>query len=103
MPHHGKGNAMRHLGRRTAAIVAAAAAAAAGLAALTGVAPGTGAASAQAAASASQAGAARPGANLLRNGSAQAGTVSQQGWDAVTIPGWQVAGRLPTGGRERAG
>jgi YVTN family beta-propeller protein len=96
MPHHGKGNAMRHLGRRTAAIVAAAAAAAAGLAALTGVAPGTGAASAQAAASASRAGGASPGANLLRNGSAQAGTVSQQGWDAVTIPGWQIAGGLPT-------
>src|SRR5215472_6197972 len=39
---------------------------------------------------------ARPGANLLLNPGAQAGAVSAQGWDSVTIPGWQVASGLPT-------
>ena len=39
---------------------------------------------------------ARPGANLLLNPGAQAGAYSAQGWDAVTIPGWRVAGALPT-------
>lgn len=34
--------------------------------------------------------------NLLLNPQAITGAVSVQGWDAVTIPGWQVAGGLPT-------
>src|ERR1700728_118831 len=34
--------------------------------------------------------------NLLVNPNATAGSVSVQGWDAVTIPGWQVAEGLPT-------
>src|SRR5580700_630185 len=37
-----------------------------------------------------------PGTNLLLNPGAQAGDVSAQGWDAVTIPGWRVASGLPT-------
>jgi hypothetical protein len=37
-----------------------------------------------------------PGSNLLVNPGAEAGAVSQQGWDAVTIPGWQVGRGLPT-------
>src|SRR5262252_6241736 len=40
--------------------------------------------------------AAGPGANLLLNPGAQAGAASAQGWDAVTIPGWQVSSGLPT-------
>jgi hypothetical protein len=36
------------------------------------------------------------GTNLLLNPEAAAGATSAQGWDAVTIPGWQVAGGLPT-------
>ena len=39
---------------------------------------------------------ARPGANLILNPGAQAGTYSARGWDAVTIPGWQVVSGLPT-------
>jgi len=94
---------MRYLGRRTAIVTAAAAG---GLATLAGVAPGAAAARTQEAAARTQAAApasraavrpaAAAGANLLRNGSAQTGAVSKQGWDAVTIPGWQVAGGLPT-------
>ena len=34
--------------------------------------------------------------NLLVNPNATAGDVSAQGWDAVTIPGWQVSAGLPT-------
>ena len=34
--------------------------------------------------------------NLLLNPNATAGDVSAQGWDAVTIPGWQVTAGLPT-------
>jgi hypothetical protein len=51
---------------------------------------------------AAQAGAARPGTsvkpgtNLLLNPQATAGDTSAQGWDAVTIPGWQVQAGLPT-------
>jgi YVTN family beta-propeller protein len=37
-----------------------------------------------------------PGTDLLLNPGAQAGAVSAQGWDSVTIPGWQVASGLPT-------
>jgi hypothetical protein len=36
------------------------------------------------------------GTNLLLNPEATAGASSAQGWDAVTIPGWQVASGLPT-------
>ena len=36
------------------------------------------------------------GTNLLLNPAAQAGAVSAEGWDAVTIPGWQVSSGLPT-------
>jgi YVTN family beta-propeller protein len=39
---------------------------------------------------------ARPGTNLLLNPGAQAGAFSAQGWDSVTIPGWQVTSGLPT-------
>ena len=42
------------------------------------------------------AGLAAPGTNLLVNPEATAGASSAQGWDAVTIPGWQIAGGLPT-------
>ena len=38
----------------------------------------------------------RPGANLMLNPGAQAGAFSVQGWDAVTIPGWQILSGLPT-------
>ncbi|HEY6295316.1 MAG TPA: alkaline phosphatase family protein, partial [Streptosporangiaceae bacterium] len=37
-----------------------------------------------------------PGVNLLENPAGTAGAVSAQGWDAVTIPAWQVAAGLPT-------
>jgi YVTN family beta-propeller protein len=37
-----------------------------------------------------------PGANLLLNPGAQAGAFSVRGWDAVTIPGWQITSGLPT-------
>ena len=36
------------------------------------------------------------GPNLLVNPGAEAGAYSVQGWDAVTIPGWQVTTGLPT-------
>jgi len=39
---------------------------------------------------------ARPGTNLLLNPRATVGVASAQGWDAVTIPGWQVQAGLPT-------
>jgi len=90
---------MRHLGRRSVTILAAVAI---GLATLAGVAPGAAAAREQPgrAASAARLAAASPdaapGSNLLVNAGAQAGAVSKRGWDAVTIPGWQVAGGLPT-------
>jgi YVTN family beta-propeller protein len=43
-----------------------------------------------------QAGDLAPGANLLLNPGAQAGAFSARGWDAVTIPGWQITSGLPT-------
>lgn len=33
---------------------------------------------------------------MLLNADATAGDTSAQGWDAVTIPGWQIPGGLPT-------
>ncbi len=36
------------------------------------------------------------GTNLLLNSSAEAGNASAEGYDAVTIPGWQVLSGLPT-------
>jgi hypothetical protein len=39
---------------------------------------------------------ASPGTNLLLNGGTEAGAVSRQGWDSVTIPGWHVLRGLPT-------
>jgi len=96
----------RILGRRLAVLLAAL------LCATAAVAAGSpGAASAAAARTAPAGGAARlagaaaglaahpaagPGTNLLLNSGAQAGAVSARGWDAVTIPGWQVSAGLPT-------
>jgi YVTN family beta-propeller protein len=64
---------------------------------------GAGAAPASAAASvsaqtvaAATAAVASPGSNLLLNPGAGAGDTSKLGWDAVTIPGWQVSQGLPT-------
>jgi YVTN family beta-propeller protein len=37
-----------------------------------------------------------PGTNLLANADATVGDTSAQGWDAVTIPGWQIGSGLPT-------
>jgi YVTN family beta-propeller protein len=37
-----------------------------------------------------------PGSNLLLNPGAGAGDTSKLGWDAVTIPGWQISRGLPT-------
>jgi hypothetical protein len=37
---------------------------------------------------------AAPGTNLLLNANATVGDASAQGWDAVTIPGWQITGGL---------
>ena len=78
-------------GRRRAASILAAGATC--LAALT-VAAGPAQAAARGAAG--PAAGAPPGSNLLVNPGAMAGAVSQQGWDAVTIPGWQVRRGLPT-------
>jgi len=38
----------------------------------------------------------RPGTSLVANGGAETGDASAQGWDAVTIPGWQIERGLPT-------
>jgi YVTN family beta-propeller protein len=38
----------------------------------------------------------RFGPNLLRNPGAQVGEFAVGGWDAVTIPGWQIVAGLPT-------
>lgn len=40
--------------------------------------------------------AAKPGTSLIVNPGAQSGAFSARGWDAVTIPGWQVVSGLPT-------
>jgi YVTN family beta-propeller protein len=92
----------RILGRRLAGLLAAllccAAALAAGPAAPAGAvsaAPGPAGRAGTDAGSASQP-AAGPGTNLLLNPGAQAGAPSAEGWDAVTIPGWQVSSGLPT-------
>ncbi|HEY7014592.1 MAG TPA: alkaline phosphatase family protein [Streptosporangiaceae bacterium] len=81
----------RFLGRRSASLLAAAAVGAATLLA---------AASPSAAAPGHRAQAGwRPvpaGANLLANAGAETGAASKQGWDEVTIPGWQVSRGLPT-------
>jgi YVTN family beta-propeller protein len=37
-----------------------------------------------------------PGTDLLLNANATVGDTSAQGWDAVTIPGWQTGSGLPT-------
>jgi hypothetical protein len=39
---------------------------------------------------------ATPGTNLVQNGGAETGDRSDTGWDAVTIPGWQIASGLPS-------
>jgi YVTN family beta-propeller protein len=57
--------------------------------------PASASASAAVRSAAARSAAAR-GSNLLVNPRATAGDVSAQGWDAVTIPGWQVAAGLPT-------
>jgi hypothetical protein len=51
---------------------------------------------AAASASAQRASEAKPGTNLLLNPQATVGVASAQGWDAVTIPGWQIQAGLPT-------
>ena len=48
------------------------------------------------ASAAAQAASAASGVNLLENPLGTVGDTSAQGWDAVTIPGWQVAAGLPT-------
>jgi YVTN family beta-propeller protein len=97
---HGKGIAMARLIERRAASITATMAICASL--LMAVA-GAGAAPAAAAASvsaetvaAATAPVAPPGSNLLLNPGAGAGDTSKLGWDAVTIPGWQVSQGLPT-------
>jgi YVTN family beta-propeller protein len=83
----------RAVGRRTASILAAMAMGAGMLMATAGAgrAAGPGVP-----APARPALAAPPGANLLLNPGGDAGDVSEQGWDAVTIPGWQISQGLPT-------
>jgi hypothetical protein len=39
---------------------------------------------------------AAPGTNLVQNGGAESGDRSDTGWDAVTIPGWQIVSGLPS-------
>jgi YVTN family beta-propeller protein len=93
-PRQGKGIVMaRLMGRRAAGILAAAAVCASAVLAAAGPARA-------AAGGAQRAGGAPPavppGGNLLLNPGGAAGDVSQHGWDAVTIPGWQVREGLPT-------
>jgi YVTN family beta-propeller protein len=83
----------RSMGRRTASILVTAAVGASLLVATAGA--GRTAASGVLT-PARPAPAAPPGTNLLLNPGAAAGDVSRQGWDAVTIPGWQIRQGLPT-------
>jgi YVTN family beta-propeller protein len=88
----------RAMGRRTASILVTTAlgaslvmaTAGAGRAAVSGILVSARPAPARPAATAP------PGTNLLLNPGAAAGDVSRQGWDAVTIPGWQISQGLPT-------
>ena len=57
---------------------------------------GSAAVTAAPAAAARPAAAVRPGTSLVANGGAETGDASAQGWDAVTIPGWQIERGLPT-------
>jgi len=57
---------------------------------------GAQATSASAARSAPASGAAARAVNLLGNAGAETGAASVQGWDTVTIPGWQIERGLPT-------
>jgi YVTN family beta-propeller protein len=91
VPRHGKGIAMARLMRRRAASTTAAVAVCASM--LIAVA---GAGSAPANASAATAPVSLPSGNLLVNPGGSAGDVSRLGWDAVTIPGWQIRQGLPT-------
>jgi YVTN family beta-propeller protein len=75
------------IGRRAASVTATMAICASMLTAVAG---------AGSAAAAAPAPVGPPGGNLLLNPGAGAGDVSQQGWDAVTIPGWQIRQGLPT-------
>jgi YVTN family beta-propeller protein len=89
----------RLIERRAASITATMAICASLLTAVTGAgaAPAVAAASVSAQAIApATAPAAPPGSNLLLNPGAAAGDTSKLGWDAVTIPGWQVSQGLPT-------
>ncbi len=94
---HATRNKCRVVGRPFA-IVAVTAAVIAGALALGH--PATASASAQQAgrpaSAAASTGYAKPGTNLLVNPRATVGVASAQGWDAVTIPGWQVQAGLPT-------
>jgi hypothetical protein len=54
------------------------------------------ASTAQARVSTSTAATVVPGTDLLHNANATVGDTSAQGWDAVTIPGWQTGSGLPT-------
>jgi YVTN family beta-propeller protein len=83
--------------RRTASITATMAICASLAMVIAGAAP---AAAATAASKAAPATASTPvapsGSNLLLNPGAGAGDTSKLGWDAVTIPGWQISRGLPT-------
>ena len=82
----------RLIGRRAASITAAMAICASTLMA----AAATGGATAAAATTRTATTTAPAGSNLLLNPGAGAGDTSRLGWDAVTIPGWQVSQGLPT-------
>jgi YVTN family beta-propeller protein len=91
----------RLMERRAASITAAVAVCASLLMAVAGArgapaAAATARAAATATARPATATVARPGSNLLLNPGGGSGDVSKLGWDAVTIPGWQVAQGLPT-------
>jgi YVTN family beta-propeller protein len=98
MPRHGKGIAMARLSaRRTVSIAIMTAICAGPLTAAAGAsAAAAGSAAPSAAAPSANAAVARSGSNLLLNPGGDAGDTSRQGWDAVTIPGWQIRQGLPT-------